>query len=106
MIPTVVTDDVEAIQILTEHGLLDQCRPKPGCNQSHVFFERGDDWCIGVCCIGHESASDNGYAVICLPKSELTESEARLLFLEHGIGCDQRGVVFLGDYEATVHRNQ
>lgn len=106
MSPTVVSDDIEAIQILIEHGLLDQCQIKPGCNQAHVFFEHEDQWCIGVNCIGHANPTDNGYAVIQIPKSEATKEEASELFLAHAIGCDLGGFMFLSDYEATVHRNQ
>ena len=59
-----IMDDVECVKLITEAGLLDQLRPRPGFNQVSATFKHGDALCMAM---RHCGTGDDGYMVIIIP---------------------------------------
>lgn len=79
-----ITDDVEVIRILVEHGLLDKLCPMRGTthNQATHCFEHGEYWCMANHHWDCPVESDNGYCLIMVPKSRFTKEQAGRMFTE------------------------
>lgn len=75
-----VGDNVEAMRLLVDAGILDQLKPRGTANTAHYHFQTADHWCSGSNHIGHEKESDNGYMVIMVPKSKMDMKQAGQFF--------------------------
>lgn len=72
----IVMDNVEAMRILTDVGIVDKLQPVPPWTRAHTYFEYGEFWCVGTYDKGHELEVDNGFGIVMLPKSSFTSQEA------------------------------
>ena len=82
MEPTIITDDVECMRILTDEGLLDKLRPWPGFTHVNTAFQYAGCWCLATYDCGHSDPKDNGYTIVMLPDSSTTLDEAAKFFSE------------------------
>lgn len=78
--PIFISDNIEAIKILTEKGLLNLLKPRGTANSAFHCYEEKDHWCMASNHIGHELEKDNGYAIIKVPKTAMDKEEAGSLF--------------------------
>lgn len=70
-----ISDDAQAEMLLLELGILDQFKKKPqpaATTQAVIYNEHPTHHILGVLYMGHPKAGDNGYLVICIPRSEFT----------------------------------
>lgn len=75
-----VEDNVEAMQLIVDMGILDLMVPKPGQNfVAHVYGTQ-NHWCMASYRCGHADEKDNGYAVYMIPKTKFSKDETAQRF--------------------------
>lgn len=97
-----IADDVECIRILAEEGLLDKVRPFPPHNQASHAFGRGEHWCLATC---HSGSSDDGYTILCLPKSRFTREQAGGFFSELLVECSTSNVFEFCEFTVSDNKH-
>lgn len=75
-----VVDNVKAMCLLVDAGVLGQLKPRGTANTTHYNFQTVSHWCSASNHIGHEKESDNGYMVIMIPKSKMNIEQAGQFF--------------------------
>jgi hypothetical protein len=91
--PCIIWDNIEAIKVLTDHGLLHMMEPKPGANTTYHSFDTKDHWCLASKHIEHATDHDNGYMIVMLPKNKTSQEDASHFFAEC-IAENSEGVSF------------
>jgi len=73
-----ISNDAQAEVLLLELGILDRFKraPQPhATTQAVVFNEHPTHHVLGALYLGHPKPADNGYFVICLPRSQFTTKQ-------------------------------
>ncbi len=78
-LPVIITDnEAQAKELLLSLGILNHFKPAPEqtkTTQSHVLMTHPTHWVVASLLLGNADAVENGYLVICLPKSTLTPQQ-------------------------------
>lgn len=77
-----IEDNVQAMKILTDAGVLGLLKPKPPNNATFCFFQTPTHWCCGSFHMEFSENKDNGYSIAMLPKTMMTAIEANKFFAE------------------------
>jgi hypothetical protein len=88
-----VEDNVEAMQLIVDRGILHLMVPKPGENFMAHVYETQHHWCMASYHCGHEQEKDNGYAVYMVPKTQWTREEMAARY-SHAIIETTEGITF------------
>lgn len=80
--PVIIADQAKCIRILTEHSLLDKCRPHKGDIEIRITFEHEDCWGLATYVTGRPTPDGNGYFICLLPKHLVSEEKAKMIFLD------------------------
>lgn len=93
--PIIIADNTEVIRILTDRGILHMLEIQPGEYDNEKYFHFSDDeyWCQAVHFAGHKEDKDNGYMLIKIPKTKMSEESAADFFLEMMVANRQPGGV-------------
>lgn len=78
----IIGDNVEAMKVIVDAGVLNLMKPKGTANTAYYCFEREHHWCLASNHIGHELEKDNGYMVLMLPKSKFDKELAASAFAD------------------------
>lgn len=76
----VITDNIQAMKIIIDLGLLDHLVPIEGKNVCHIPFRSATHWGCASNHTGFEDEKENGYVVVMLPMSRFTVNEADAFF--------------------------
>lgn len=79
----VVLDNIEAIKILTDAGMLSGIAIVPPFNAAFAVFPTATHYCMAEKHINHPDPTDNGYAVLMLPKDKIPLEEAAQFIREY-----------------------
>lgn len=78
----VVEDNIEALKIITDFGVIDLLHPKPPNNVAHFTFQTKTHFGCASNHVGFENEKDNGYIVVLLPKLKFTIADATKFFAD------------------------
>jgi hypothetical protein len=78
----IVDNNVEAIKLIIDHGVLEQMTPADGANSSFYSYQTDDHYCLASYHKDHEDDRDNGYMVIMVPKNSWTFNKAAQFFAD------------------------
>lgn len=76
----VIDDNVEAIRLIVDQGILDLLKPSPGGQFAAHCYETEHHWCMASYHCGHAEETDNGYSVCMAPKSKHSADYAAEMF--------------------------
>lgn len=76
----IVSDNIEALQLIVDQGILDLLVPKPGTNSAFYSYQTEHHYCLASNHIGHGTERDDGYLVVMIPKSSTTFQDATEFF--------------------------
>ena len=88
-----VENNVKAMQLIVDRGILDLLVPRPGGMFVAHAYETEHHWCLATYHCGHEDEKENGYAVYMAPKSQWSSTDAALRF-GYAIGETTEGITF------------
>jgi len=80
--PYIISDNVEALQLIVDRGLLNDLKPIPGANSSFHSYHTDDHYCMVSHHIEHGDDKDNGYMVVMVPKNSWTSNRAARFFAD------------------------
>jgi hypothetical protein len=86
-----IEDNVEAMRLIVDQGVLHLMKPKPGQQFVAHCYETEHHYCIASYHCGHDNPIDNGYAVYMASKSKHTSSQAADHFA-HAINETTEGI--------------
>lgn len=75
-----VEDNIEAMKLIVDQGILDLMVPQPGGMFVAHGYQTEHHWCLATYHCGHELEKENGYAVYMVPKSKWNMHDAMLRF--------------------------
>jgi hypothetical protein len=78
----VIEDNVEAMKIVVDFGMINHLVPTPPNNVSHFTFQTKTHFGLASNHTGFSSESENGYIVCMLPKTKFTFIDATKFFGE------------------------
>lgn len=78
----IIEDNVEALKLIVEQGVLDQMKPIGTANSSFYAYSTPTHWCLASKHIGHDEDKDNGYCIILMPKSRVSVDDATSFFAD------------------------
>lgn len=78
----IISDNIEALQLIVDQGILDLLVPKAGANSAFYSYQTEHHYCLASNHIGHGTQEDNGYMVVMIPKTDWTFKEAAQFFAD------------------------
>lgn len=76
----IIGDNVEAMKVIVDAGVLSLMKPKGTANTAYHCFEKEHHWCMASNHIGHELEKDNGYMAMMIPKTKMDKTQAATFF--------------------------
>lgn len=77
-----INDNIQAMKVITDFGVLNQLVPKPPNNVAHFTFQTPTHFGCASNHVGFSKESDNGYCVVLLPKKRFTFIDASQFLAE------------------------
>jgi hypothetical protein len=78
----IIEDNIEALRILVDLGVLDLLTPKPGANSAYHCYQTEDHYCMASYHTGHGTKVDDGYLIVMVPRTEWTFKQAAHFFAD------------------------